>query len=280
MPRRVSRVHGARERLVRRVKNQSRRSGPRNNSGSSFGGQNSLTSCLERQIPLFPAKTTKMVRYSDDFNINAASGALTTYVFSANGLFDPNITSTGHQPMGFDTMMLCYEHYHVFAARARVIFRNLTATASTPFVGIRIDASDTPLTNYTQAVENGRFAYDTLSPIGVYGSTKELRANVNIPKTQGLNKRDFLANDNLRGSAAANPAEQTYFHVCLWDPTANLAGIICQMTIEYVAVFTEPRPQSLQLKRLEPESKISSEFQMLSLASAAVPGCSNCSTCK
>jgi len=47
-------------------------------------------------------------RYCESRVVNGTTGALGTYVYSANGLFDPNITGTGHQPYGFDQMIAYY----------------------------------------------------------------------------------------------------------------------------------------------------------------------------
>ncbi|PWN73053.1 hypothetical protein CV717_29100, partial [Bacillus cereus] len=37
----------------------------------------------------------------------------TFYYFSCNGIHDPNITGTGHQPYGHDTVASLYNHYRV-----------------------------------------------------------------------------------------------------------------------------------------------------------------------
>ena len=64
-----------------------------------------------------PLKMAATLLYSDQITLNPAAGTVSKHVFSANGLFDPNITGVGHQPRGFDQYMALYNHYTVIGAR-------------------------------------------------------------------------------------------------------------------------------------------------------------------
>lgn len=225
-------------------------------TGTTERGKLSGTAVTESFVPLFPAKTTKWLRYCDDFSLSSSLGVMTTYVYSANGLYDPNITGTGHQPMGFDTMMSYYEHYHVERCRWKAVFRNTGNDGG--FCGARVDADVTPLSNYIQALENGRMVYDILDKTGTTYSWKQLQGEVNLLTLAGLTRTNFLADGNLRGTAAANPSEQTYLHFSLWNPLGSNAICDVSLTLEFLAVFTEPRPLTQSLTRVaEIEEKMS-----------------------
>ena len=60
-------------------------------------------------------RTTKTLnlRYVENFTLNPGMLGATVNVFSMNGLFDPNITGIGHQPMYFDNYMGIYGRYRV-----------------------------------------------------------------------------------------------------------------------------------------------------------------------
>ncbi len=61
-----------------------------------------------------PQTLIRKLRYCDRLEIDpGASSALGEHFFSCVGLFDPDITGTGHQPMGFDQYMALYDHYQV-----------------------------------------------------------------------------------------------------------------------------------------------------------------------
>lgn len=62
----------------------------------------------------FPAKMRSVLRYSEGISIPGPSlGGVSLYYFCANGIHDPNITGTGHQPYGHDELLQIYNHYRV-----------------------------------------------------------------------------------------------------------------------------------------------------------------------
>jgi hypothetical protein len=158
-------------------------------------------------------------------------------VFSANGLFDPDITSTGHQPMAFDQMMVWYNHYYVVNSKITVTLKNTLSIVSQAC--LRLDAAATPITVPDQIIEQGLLVTEPLEVKGSYGANKTLVLDCNIRKVQGVN--DVLDVTELSGTAAANPAEQTYFHIQLWDNAAGTGSANFDVMIEYDVWFCEPR---------------------------------------
>jgi len=188
-------------------------------------------------MPVFPARTTRKLRYATSTSIACTASTVASYVFSCNGLFDPDITSTGHQPMGFDQLMLSYNHYCVTGSKINVAFRN---TASVPInVAIRVVADATVSTNADTILEFGLLNTDICETKNVSGSTRRLTESVSMRKIQGVD--DVLDVAEMQGTVAANPLEQSYYHVSIWDPQAQGGTVFIDVIIEYVAVFMEPR---------------------------------------
>jgi len=149
--------------------------------------------------------------------------------------------------MGFDQMMTFYNHFAVEKSQIKVVFNN---TSSGPLkVGIRIDADSTLITDPDQLVEFGGLSYDTLEGKAIYGMNKELTLRADIAKVQGIPRKNITTDPNLRGTAAASPAEITYYHVVAWDPTGSSGGCTFQVVIDYIAIFTEPRDATKSLTR-------------------------------
>lgn len=162
---------------------------------------------------------------------------MAAYVLSANGLYDPDITGIGHQPMGFDQMMLSYNHYCVLGSSIDVCFRN--GSTSTPSIAIRVAPDVTVASVIDSVLEYGLINTDTLDYKGVYGSVKRLRESVSIKKIQGVD--NVLDVEVLSGTAAANPVEQTYYHLLVWDTLGITSAVTFDCIIEFTVTFTEPR---------------------------------------
>jgi len=85
---------------------------------------------LKRYIPRpvintgagFPQKMVMTHKYCDKVQLTSTLGVITNYLFSTNGLYDPNITGTGHQPAYFDQMTPIYNNYTVIMSRIKVTF--------------------------------------------------------------------------------------------------------------------------------------------------------------
>lgn len=193
------------------------------------------------QTPLFSARSKhKMLPYYSNFNFTVPSTSLGVgYVYSANGLYDPDISGTGTQPMGFDQMMIFYEHYTVFSARITVTFRNISTTIA-PVVYIAARGDTVVFTNPEQIMETGNTVSTQLMPAGIQGSLKELKMTVRVAPFLGFD--DLMDSNVARGDIAANPAEGVFFHLGAYNNEALASGVVSfQVRIEYDAVFSEAR---------------------------------------
>jgi len=171
--------------------------------------------------------------------LNAPSAGLSAnYVFSANGMYDTNITGTGHQPLGFDQLMTMFDHYTVIASKIRVEFVNTDAT-NTQICGIVLNDDNSPSTNPQVIIENGNGKYVTLMPANTTGCRKTMTLSCNPSKFLGLSKP--MSNTSLRGTVASNPAEQVYYSIWSADNNQDDPGQIdISVFISFVAVLTEP----------------------------------------
>jgi len=65
----------------------------------------------------FP-KIVKMThRYSETIRMVSSAGVPQFQRFRANGMYDPNQTAGGHQPLFYDQMSVLYNHWKVIGAR-------------------------------------------------------------------------------------------------------------------------------------------------------------------
>jgi len=218
-----------------------RKRAPAKKSNLLDGAGGGITTLVKAPwMPVFPPTITKRMRYSESFTGSCTAGAITsTQMFRANDLFDPNLTGTGHQPMGFDQLMLWYNHAFVVWSKITCVFKNTAATI--PTVCIRMDADSGALTDYDRIKEFGGCVTETLEVKGSYGANKSLSLTADICKLQGVKRSNITSCTALSCTAAASPAEVSYYHVTMWDTTAASGSMQVDVVIEYIAQFCEPR---------------------------------------
>lgn len=181
------------------------------------------------------------LKYSEFFSLDPGINTAATYTFGANCMYDPNITGTGHQPLGFDQWMAFYNHFTVIGARIKATFVSAAAGATdgTTLCGVEIAPSSTATTNMNNLVEQGRARYRTVT-----NSTAEQK---NVVTTQ-VSIKKFLGKNNLiddtatQGSISSDPDEKVFFHVFAMgvNQTINPLALNCIAEIEYIAILHEP----------------------------------------
>jgi len=60
------------------------------------------------------------MRYTTPINLSSSTGGLANIQFNANDLYDPEVATGGHQPMGYDTMSSLFNHYVVVGAKISI----------------------------------------------------------------------------------------------------------------------------------------------------------------
>jgi hypothetical protein len=174
-------------------------------------------------------------------SVTGASGIVTNYFFTANGLFDPDITGTGHQPMGFDQLMLMYNQYTVI--KSKISVTTYSGTSSAVRAGVYLSPDTTSITDPLRLMENGLIQPKIISGLLAPGYIKQIDLNCDVALYFGRQSQDDVVDDKtLGGSAAANPTEQVYFAITHWNPfAASTYTNYLDVVIEYDAVFWEPR---------------------------------------
>jgi len=181
-------------------------------------------------------------KYAEQKSLATQSGADTQYQFSVNGMYDPNITGTGGQPMFFDQIAGIYDHYTVIGSKIKWTVINASTTAVEPYRCVFwINDDTTTSVGFDSLVATTgaqtRFAQGGLNPdriiVEQYWSARK-------------NFGNCLANDELKGTAAANPAEQQYFQITLRAvDSVTVIPLWVLVEIEYTAIWRERKEISL-----------------------------------
>jgi len=181
----------------------------------------------------FPKQLFNTLKYSDApiLTLAGATG-VGQYIFSCNGLYDPNITGTGSQPLYFDQLSAVYNHYTVLRSRIKVTFG---AISSAPHV-------------YSIVVED-----DTSGPVNAIVASERPMSTTKMvsPQNDGLCTLSLswdaaqvfgpnpMAQDSLQGTPASNPTEQSYFVIQGYDTSLTGSSQTIYVQMEFDVVWDE-----------------------------------------
>lgn len=168
-----------------------------------------------------------------------AAGFPVHQVYTLNGLYDPDISGTGHSVLGFNQIMPLYDHYCVVGARARITFHNRDTTHAV-LVAAHLQDNTNLSTDVNQIIENGMCKWTMLGLKGSGNSVKSMTMNCSPNKFFG-NK--VMQDEKYRGDISSNPADQVYLHITAQTEDAGTDSFQINYTIEieYISVLTEPK---------------------------------------
>lgn len=168
-----------------------------------------------------------------------AAGIAGQRFYRANSIFDPSATGVGHQPIGFDQLMIMYDHFTVIGSKIKVSLAN-TDGVHQSIVGITLTDDQTASGDLSTLIENGNTTHRLLAPNN--GDEKSIGI-----LTKGFSADKFFGHKVMQdkqysGDITANPTEQAYFMVWaapMSQVDADDVKLLVQ--IEYTAILTEPK---------------------------------------
>ena len=165
-------------------------------------------------------------------------GAYAEYKFSCNGLFDPDTTGGGHQPMYFDQLMAIYNHYCVLNSSINVTVIPEQTTTRAPTIALfQDDDATTGVTDIGTAIERPGSTYMSCQgqASGMFYPPflrNKWKADIPFPG-QATSKVE------LQGDSTTNPTEQTFWIIGANDAAVTSQTLIYNVRIEYTALFFE-----------------------------------------
>lgn len=169
----------------------------------------------------FPKVLKNSVRYAEVVGITVTTGA-GGYAFSCNGLYDPNASGTGHQPLYFDQLMTIYDHYTVTASRCK--FTLVTSSSKELVLSAFVD-------------DDGSWSGGVAIPEKPGCKNQVVNPSVSRPYPMYLTWKasDYFpgahADDStMQGTASGNPSEQSNYAIAIND--IGLTSFTCNVFVE------------------------------------------------
>lgn len=201
------------------------------------GNKKKVNSLLRVHIGTgFPRQLCVRHKYADETTLTSTLGVMANYRFRTNGMFDPNHTSTGHQPSYYDVLAGVYDHWIITKSTISITMFP-TTTVVTPYAfGLAINDDTSTLNTSYVAYSESSFCKVKYIAVGNV-APKVLTMTWNSPLVFA---GETLGNPELWGSVASDPTEEQIFNVFLQAvDQVSTATTLFVAHIEYEAMWFE-----------------------------------------
>jgi hypothetical protein len=188
----------------------------------------------------FPPRRVLQLTYANNLSIssNGTAGLMgTAQTYRLNSLFDPDLTGTGTQPYGYDTLATIYQQYKVNRVRVSMDFLPGDPTYVGTVVAVLVPSAATLPTLAGANIDTFLDKpFTTFVPIGT-NNTQPRRINFDLPihMIDGLT-RSQLANDltNYSAFVTASPTSTPRLTFAFASSgTVGAFGIVVKTTITF-----------------------------------------------
>lgn len=213
------------------------------------------------RTPFASDRQNACLQYIQDISLNPTSALLgatgsNVWQFSANSLYDPDVTGIGHQPMFFDNFMQVFWRYRVNYAQITVTVVNHsvntatfdgTTSVNTPNYAYKlfiardntISTSEYASTINTMLEEGGQQTKWRFVAPSLTGKLPKLHHSVSPHQISNKSFRD----DSLAGTSLASPEQPVYFYVGIAsaDGNSDPPSVYLNVRIKYFCEFFDRR---------------------------------------
>ena len=181
--------------------------------------------------------------YVEMFKLNIATGISGFRQFRLNGPFDPSVTGSAVQPMGYDEYSALYQRQQTISCTASCTFFKQNNNVGIGYVYfVPDDDSTTYVGTEMRAVQSRpQTIMKMIMPWNGAGKMVTLKKNYRIKNwiRPGVNP------DNMQSFTSSLPIHQLYLNVGVstFTNAAIVDDVDCRLKLTYYVVFRHPPPQ-------------------------------------
>lgn len=193
---------------------------------------------------LLPDRFLVKLKYSEQFGMSSVAGTSGYYQFRVNSIFDPNLTGTGHQPLGHDQWANFYNRYRVRGMKYFVTFTNYNTTYQME-VAINLRPNSAVSSDMNVIREDPYTVFKTI--LGIEGSgqaNKSSRGYASVAKIRGISRMRLGSESDLQAQFGNNPPITPILNLYLYNQDATAAGD-CRCRVDLV-YYTEMFDRKIQ----------------------------------
>lgn len=181
--------------------------------------------------------------YADYASLDPGVSSTAVQVYRGNSCYDPDYTSTGHQPMGFDQLMGLFYKYIITGFSYEVIFSTTNTTATnTTLVCVVPTVVSTTSTDINRYIEMPGSKHAMLEGRAGNVTRQIFRGYVDVAKFFGRTRQQLLSDDTYMGGDGTNPDQVVYLHVVAAGYSGQDAAAVATYTkLTFYGQVRDPR---------------------------------------
>lgn len=206
---------------AKRKRSTSRKRSSSKTKGAKPYGLFKTIASYKRPGQIVPDRCRTNLRYVEGFAERVPGAASDVYSYNLNSCFDPNLSGTGHQPMGFDQLKALYGRYRVWNCKYKVSFF-IASVGETVFYCVPTNETTSFVSTPQDALETTGSKYGCCN-VYTYGGAgtppKVLSGKVNMASLYGA--KDISEADRYQALISASPTETAILHLGAWNINNN-----------------------------------------------------------
>jgi hypothetical protein len=191
----------------------------------------------------FPSQWTGKMSYSDDITFTSGTSNVfgSEHVWFLNSLYDPDFTSTGHQPYGFDQLAALYRRYRVTRCDVDITFSS--PTSNNMVAAVTCQSAHGAFSMAGKAVNAVSEKPQTwVGRVNTSGSQKiRFHASLPIAGLEGVPEATVLSNEAYSAAVTTNPNNPLYVRVAVADHDDASQALVAFVRLTYHCTFYERR---------------------------------------
>lgn len=173
------------------------------------------------------------LKYSDQFFLTSTAG-ITSHLFRANSINDPNYTGIGHQPFGYDQLAELYGKQKVYGCKYRFTFQNISTTHGCDVAIVQKNVTNLS-TDMNTVREKPYTQYRSLGPLNSSFNYCVLKGYHSAPKVRGVSKEKYRDEDDYSSDVHVDlaTAYTNFMHIYQKEQNST-TGIIVAVHVDLV----------------------------------------------
>lgn len=193
---------------------------------------------VNRALQPIPQRYICKMKYAQAF-VPGNSLGQAVFRMNLNSIFDPDRTSTGHQPYGHDTFQSLYNRYRVISCH--YVVSAISSNGSNLQIATLPANEEFVAPTISDYRENPRGKYALQVP---GAPVKVLKGTVNLPSLTGRTKSQYMADDRYQAQFGTSPSELMVLNCNASHADESIittTGAIFNITLVYKVELFDPK---------------------------------------